>query len=554
MLRFSRLLALAAMMFLLARLFSACSGSTDSATGSVDADVTDAPALDYAHVYVTVTKLAFHLNAGAGNNTAGWQTLTLQAPVTIDLAQLTSGKVYGDVAGGKSLFSGVVLPVGKYQQIRIFLASSENPYVGSVAGLQYNNEVQLKNDATHYALRIPSPGEGIRLIPESPVVVTAGGNAKLVLDFNLNNDVVKVSPNGQTEYILKPRLGYFDMNQVGAVTGTVSISTPTAFSNLSTSRFVIKAEQLKDPKDPANTSGKNYRIVRRLTSVDKTTGAFKLSPLPVFGNATTASYDILLRGLKFQTAIVKGVKVHKGGSVNLGTLTMTPGSDYTAQLANVMHPSGAWMNFYQTITGDPVPFEVRYRHLNPYTGLLWQPIELSADQIQVYTFNNATGSLGSSAASPANGAFTAIADAGGPYGRGASMAVNGTASQVVQMSNLVTHAPQVLSPAVAKSITATVTIPAALMATPPLSKGHLFVTHGGLVIDSYQVDSLITSGGGLSNPFTVSNLPGGTAAAPLPGAYYGMYIQAWGGGKRASGSQQHIDLTTGDATVAVTMQ
>src|SRR6185369_3412507 len=103
---------------------------------------------------------------------------------------------------------------------------------------------------------------GIKVLPESSVAVTSGSNVRLALDFNLNDDVVKISPNGATEFIFKPRLGYFDMGSVGAVTGTVG------FSNLSTSGIEVKAEQVK--------SGTNYRIVRRMTSPDRATGRFNL--------------------------------------------------------------------------------------------------------------------------------------------------------------------------------------------------------------------------------------------------------------------------------------
>src|SRR6185369_17130165 len=154
---------------------------------------------------------------------AGWHKIDLPAPKTVDLAKLANGVMYADGNGGASLFEGLVLPEGRYQQIRIFLATTEDDLTASAAalGLTYNNEVILNGDATHYPLRIPTADEGIRLIPEYPVVVTAGGNVKIALDFNLNNDVVEVSPNGTKEFIIKPRLGYFDMGSVGAVKGQV---------------------------------------------------------------------------------------------------------------------------------------------------------------------------------------------------------------------------------------------------------------------------------------------------------------------------------------------
>jgi hypothetical protein len=518
-------------------MLSACGGGGSSGTpvtpsGSVSLDVTDAPSMDFAHVYVTIKGIAFHTLDTAGSNAPGWHAVNLATPVTVDLAQLANGRMYTDIAGSP-LFNGMTLPARSYRQIRIFLAASEDPYVGSIAGLIYNNEVQLPGDTNHYVLRIPTPHDGVRLIPESPVVVTAGGNVKLALDFNLNNDVVEVATNGVKEFILKPRLGYFDMNSVGAVTGTVS------FGNLSTSRFVIKAEQVR--------SGANYRVVRRWTSIDRSTGRFNLYPLPVFGNATTASYDILLRGLKAQTAIVKNVKVHKGaslarGAVDLGAITIQPGTDFTAQISSPVHPSGSWVNFYQTIAGDPIPYEVRFRHLNPYTGLLWKPIDLSNSPIQVASFDNATATVGTfSADSTSQGRFSAVSDSLF-YARGTAAPVADGPSPVMFAPGAPTALPN------ANAITTTLTIPATLTG---LTGGHLFITHGGMIIDSYDISSLILSRGGQIN---VPNLPGGTVASPLTGAHYGVTALGWGPGKLGFGTQLFIDLNAGNGTAAITMR
>src|SRR6185369_15727325 len=344
---------LAIMMISVVGLFiSACSTGSDisagvgtGGTGSVTAvaklDVTDAPASDYAHVYVTVTGVAFHTSSKAAFSgyssgaASGWRISRLAAPKTIDLARLANGTMYADLNGNSSLFEGIELPAGSYQQIRIFLASTEDAYVGTVPGLTYNNEVQLNGDGAHYPLRVPSSSEGIKVLPETPVEVTGGNNISLALDFNLNNDVIRLSPGGATEFMLKPRLGFFDMGSVGAITGTIG------FANLSTSGLEVKAEQVK--------AGGQYRTVARLTSVDRSTGRFNLYPLQVFGNATTATYDILIRGRNVQTAIVKGVKVHKSaspsaGAIDLGTITMQPGAEFTAQLGNAMHPTGSWLN------------------------------------------------------------------------------------------------------------------------------------------------------------------------------------------------------------------
>jgi hypothetical protein len=544
---------------------SGTAGQSSSGTGVAKLDVTDAPASDYSHVYVTVTGVAFHTDAGAGFSdyssakTAGWQSVKLATPKTVDLAQLSNGTMYADVSGN-SLFSGITLPVGRYQQIRIFLASSEDAYVGSVPGLTYNNEVQLIGDSTHYPLRIPSADSGIKLLPEAPVVVTSGGSVSLALDFNLSDDVIQVSPNGTTEFLLKPRLGYFDMASVAAVKGAVS------FGNLSTSRVEVKAEQVK-----TDDNGNKYRVVRRMTGVDRLTGNFKLYPLPVFGNATTAVYDILIRGRKIETTIVKGVTVHKGTTpdtgVDLGSISLQAQPEFTVQLpATGMHPTGAWMNFYQTVAGDPVPFEVRYRHLDPYTGKFGKALELSTGPVLVATYTPGQP-LVFTTDTTSQGSFAAVADAAWLYRKGAALAgVSGQAGHAVVMNGLgASNNPQVAAPATGM-ITGTFDLTQAGAGmgfgmgrgrnSGNPNNGQIFVTKDGLILDSLgvltgdtTVSSAMRNGGGAVNAVTVNNLPSG-----VPGAVYSMYALGWGPGVLEAGTVHGIDLRNGNGNATIRMK
>ena len=560
---------------ILAAMLGGCgsSASSTSPTGVAKVDVTDAASSDYAHVFVTVTGVAFHVDSKAGFSdyssakTSGWQITRLPAPITVDLAQLANGKMFSDLpaGAGNSLFNGITLPVGSYGQIRIFLASTEDALAASASalGLNYNNEVQLVADATHYPLRIPTPCEGIRLIPDAPVVVTNSSNVHLLLDFNLNNDVVEVSPNNVTEFILKPRLGYFDMSSVGAVTGTVTSAT---FGNISSNRVVVKAQQVK--------TGTTYRITRRLTAPDKNTSAFTLYPLPIFGNATTATYDILIRGRHLDTAIIKGVTVHKGttpavGSTNLGTIVMQSSPEFTAQLGSALSPTGSWVNFYQSIAGDTNLYEVRYRHLDPYTGRFFatDPEPLSTGPIQVATF--AAGPLSFAADPGTPGVYTAVAEAEGMYGRGLAIAnVTGAANAAVLL-NFTGHAPQIQLPATAQSITAIFNMSffgtgqgkgmgkSGMPSTIYPSKGQVFVTQGGMIVDAQgtltgdsAVSTAMHAGGGSNRPTTlVSAFPGG-----VDGSIYGLYALGWGNNVLAAGSKGGVNLSAGSATATIGMK
>lgn len=531
--------------------------------GLAKLDITDAPASDYAHVFVTVTGVAFHLDSTAvfasysSSRNDGWQTVRLPVPRTVDLARLSNGTMYADLNGNASLFSGITLPVGNYKQIRIFLASTEDAYIGSEAGLIYNNEVQRHGDLAHYPLRVPSSDDGIKVLPETPVVVTNGGNASLALDFDLNNDVVEVSPNGSTEYILKPRLGYFDMDRVGSINGTVS------FSNLSTSGIEIRAEQ--------KNSEAGTRIVRRATRVDKATGNFNLYPLPVFGNASTAVYDLLIRGRNVQTTIIKNITIHKGtitaNGANVGIIPMQQGTQFKVQLASGMHPSGAWLNFYQTISGDNTPFEIMRRHLDPYTGKFGTPVELSNAPIRIATYNPGSAPA-FSVDNSSPGTFFAIAEARDLYDSGASLnGISGATGQIVYLTLAQSNFPHVTSRATAGSIQCIFDM--ALMGTgmgPGMgggnrniaypTKGQLFLTQGGMILDSIgslQGDGTIAGamhGGSTGNSVDLINLPSNIA-----GAYYRIYALGWGNGTQLAGASHGIDLrNTTNAGVTIKMK
>jgi hypothetical protein len=570
--RFCQLVTACLAALSLSLLLGGCSGSGSTSTGAtatgvVKLDVTDAPASDYAHVYVTVTGVAFHVSSTAGFSgystarQAGWQVVTLPQPQTVDLAQLSNGTLYADVNGNSSLFNNITLPVGRYQQLRIILASTEDAYVGSVAGLTYNNEVQLVDDSTHYALRIPTADEGIRLVPETPVVVTEGGTTSLALDFNLNNDVLQLpsseTSSGSTEFLLKPRLGYFDLNSVAAVSGTVG------FDNLSSSRIVVKAEQVK--------TGSTYRVVRRMTGVDKTTGAFTLYPLPIFGNATTAVYDVVVRGRNLETAIIKGITVHKGSTpatgVNLGSIPLVAGTEFSAQLATPMHPTGAWLSFYQTVANDPAAFEIRYRHLDPNTGLFRTPVELSTGPLHVASYVEGQP-LVFSDDSTSQGSFSVVAAAGGMYGRGRMHSgVHGSAGQRVSLALVTSEAPQISFPATSGQISGSFDM--ALMGTGmghgmgggmrnlgTPTQGQVYVTHGGMIIDSLgtlsgdsTVGSAMHAGGGSANKVKMTNIPSG-----VDGAVYGMYALGWGNGKLVAGTAKSIDMSGGSAAATLKMR
>lgn len=475
-----------------------------AASGAVNVSVTDAPVLEFDHVWITVREIWFHTSDVADPAiSSGWLKYPLPAPVTVDLATLSNGAL-------QKIWPNLALPAGSYQQIRLFLAATEDLLVANPppgVTLAYNNEIDIGTNK--YPLRIPTPSLGIRLIPETPLLVTPGGTVNIAIDFDAD-DVVEFQRGAVTEYILKPRLGYFDLDRAGAITG--SILTPLAagatFSNYTGFNFVIKAEQ------PDRTG--TYRVVRRATTIDSY-GNFVLYPLPIFGSATTAKFDIVMRGRNVLTTIVKQVPAHRGTTPATATsvgpqIAMLKGPEYAVNVR--VNPTGSWLDFYQTLPGDPVPYEIRFRHANPFTGSFFAPILLSAGQLQTGTWNNGAA-VSFSPVDPTGGpgSFNAVADAL-LYNRSVPVPVTPTTVSPVNFSPLMPSTPA------ANAATLNIVVPP----VGNMDSGIVLATLGGMIVDKRDVPGSVMGSGGT---FVFDNLPGGTPANPFPLGVYGMFVLGW---------------------------
>ncbi len=518
------LLVLAMALFAL----SACGGSPDT-TGTVQVGLTDAAATEesFDNVIVTVTEVWFHTRGSAGPGDAGWIKFPLATPKPVDLAHLTDGQI-DNVLNQQ-------VPVGDYGQIRILLAPTEdNNFLAP-----YNNEVV--QGPSSYPLRVPDASHGIALAGTFHVAEAA--TLRLAIDFNLNNDVVKVARNSATEFILKPRLRYFDLDNTGSITGTVSSPAGVHW-------FVVKAEQ-RDASD-------NVYSVKRFTGV-RSDNTFVLSFLK------PGSYDIVLRGRGVETVIIRGVPVVRGANTPIlssGAIAIPSGTDFYPN--TTVSPTGAWVNFYQTLdnrmTGrTEYPYEIRYRHLNPFTGSFFSNIALSNGPIHfgAYAAGNAISfqSITPKEWTGGNAGFMAIADAVNfrrtpcdngkfdntsagpvfsgrmPVGYGTDAIASGT---IFSRNRLRTTA-----------------------VTMTLDNVMLFITHGGMVVDTLFPTAtqgpmgwsmMIDGSGRMQNPtYTTMSLPGG-----FPAAVYGIDGLGWTASPAAfaAGIPGIADLRNGNDTAA----
>jgi hypothetical protein len=493
-------------MFLLAIITTqACSksSSSDSGTGTMAVSITDAPG-DFDHVWITVNDIWFHTGDASGPNEAGWLKFPLASPITVDLMTLANGNM-------KSIWDNITLPVGDYQQIRLVLADTDDTLTASAAaaGLTYNNEVDVNTNA--YPLHIPDWRHGIRLVGHFNV--TSSTTLRLAIDFDAGDDIVEFRQGA--EYILKPRLAYFDLDNAGAIIG--KLDAGGTFTT--TPRFVIKAENLSDDG--------TYHVVRRWT-VPESDGSFVLYPVSA---ATTTTYDVLVRGLNYQTMIIKGVPVSRGttplsGATNLGTLLVSAAttSDFLSS-GSITSPTGAWMSYYQTLPGivAEAPYEIRFRHFNPITGD-FKTYPLSSMPILLGTYGTTTISFSSITPQEGIGGFKAAADA-------ILFDRSGYSSIITAVSPTVTFGPlSVQSPWQGNTISGSIVMSNSLKMNNTMDNGVLFIVHGGMIVNAMSVGQSAGNQMATGGTYTMPNIPGGTPAKPLPIAFYGVEAIGWSTG------------------------
>jgi hypothetical protein len=527
---------------------AACGGGGGSAApgapmGTVNVQVTDGPSDEFQHVWVTIKAVSFHTdpNATWSSSDATWQTTTLPAPVTVDLTTLNNGTL-------NQMFTGMSLPVGTYRQIRFFFDGAEAGLDASALGtkdsngvaLQWNDQVEFLDGRNGWAiteapLEIAYPTQGIQLA--GTFNVTDGGTLDLAVDFDLEHIIAPFNHGGQTYFTMRPRLFYYDMSQVGAITGTVNpaqlcqnIASEIAPSPTCAFNLIVKAELL-------SADGSRHYVARE-TSVDPVSGRFTLYPLATkdaSGNAIT-SYDVLIRGREMETMLVTGVPVTAGTSPS-GTGAAAPTSlqstalvlaanngEYTAQFATPLSPlSSGYAIFQQTLPGaGAVPYEVRWRNTDPFTGTFRNPIPLQgAGSLLHLAPYNGGNTLVFSAVTPQEGAgaFTVAENEVAYYSLGTGAVMQPVAAGAAQ-----TFVPGV--PALVSGVqSGTVNVDLSFSGINVDNNCELVLARFAAIIDTYDCSAALSN----TTPavFSLSGVPAGSAGAPVPGAYYYAYVRLW---------------------------
>ena len=496
-------------------------------TGTINLAVTDGPGDDFDHVWVTITKIAFHTDPNAiwRTSDASWQTYTLPTPVTLDLAALNNGAL-------NNVFSGLSLPVGTYKQIRIFLAGYDDTLTNSALAvtdnetvpkaLQWNDQVEYTDASSvvhESPLEIANPLQGIQL--NGTFNISAGSALSLAVDFDLEHDVVKYLHGTDYNFTMKPNLRYFDLNQSGAIVGQINNASlcnrhySGASNNAACAyNLVIKAEVL------SADGSRHYDV--RATSV-KADGSFSLFPLPA-----TGTYDILVRGRNLQTMLIKGVTVTPGSTIANGATQLSTASspitpivannnEYFANFANPLAPTSGWAVFEQTLAGSTAPYEVRWGNTNPYTGKLESPMALQLGPVSVATYiPGSVLSFGNVTPTEGNGSYSVATNGLAYYSLGATTIAN--AATAGTLTTFTESNPSLSNGVSMGAVSGTIATAAGVY-----DKGYLVFSRFANIMETVDLSAQIAGG---TSGFNV-NLPAGTSTSPVPGAYYYAYVRVW---------------------------
>jgi len=526
--------------FILILALQACGGgggvSGTTSTGGVNLSLTDAPG-DFDNVYITVSAVRFHKSDVADPRAGDWLWYRLASPVTVDLLSLANGNM-------QALWNNIQLPIGTYKQIRLHLVPTFN--ANPPAGHQYFNEVAISG--TTYPLIVPDADDGIKLV--GSFAVTDGGSLKLAIDFNASEDIVEFHEGAGADYVLKPRLAYFDLDHAGAIIGKLSTS-----GSITAPRFVIKAERLATAQEMLDSgSTATYHVIRRWT-VPRADGTFILFPV---STRVTSTWDVVIRGLNTETMIIKGVPVANGttpisNATDLSTIsTSTTSSPDYPVAGTIQSPTGAWVQFYQTLPGPgEYPYEIRFRDFNPLWGGFHQTFYLNNDQIKVADFVSSGSALLFSPVSPANGIGQYDAVAGALLYQRSTPSVVTSSTTTVAFTTL-----NIISPYTLNSVTGVISLGTNTMMfnkmNGNMNSGLLFAVHGGMIVNTLNgfnstIGNQMVSGGS----YTIT-LPGG-----FPGAFYGIDAAGWQAPLpsiyKAIGIPQIVDLRTGNDTADIDM-
>jgi uncharacterized protein DUF4382 len=331
----------------------------------------------------------------------------------------------------------------------------------------------------------------------------------------------------------------YDLSQVGAITGTLTLTGLTSISGASGLPAIQASAQV------LSADGTRHVVVS--STPVHSDGTFTLYPLAA-NSSNAVDYDVVIHGPGIATIIIKAVQVTLAGSpsstttdtstttgttgtpslnsVSIGTLIPRAATSYTANFVNspAALPAGAQVSFYQTLdAAGEVPYVIETSPIDPFNQNLADDQGLSEGTIDSGTWASSASSITVVSAAPKEKTGTYIVAASAPsFSDGA---LTTTVSEPAATTGTTTPPAVSIAPVATLALAAgnsPGTISASVSPAVPqkYQHGELLVSHEGALIAAVPLDAALGSSGGAT--ITVSGVPSGTA----PALYY-LSVRVW---------------------------
>lgn len=273
-----------------------CNGS--SSGGTLSLGITDTPVEGVSGVVVAFTGVDL-----MGPN--GQQSFTFPSEKTVDLLTLQGN-------ASASLLSGVSVPAGNYQWIRLDVDAAHSYVMTSTGG--------------QYALSIPSGSQtGLKLV--SGFTVAQGNLSDFIIDFNLRQGLTLSNSGGTSTYVLTPAMRLTNNQQVGTISGTVAATlsiggTLITASTCNPAVYVYDGTVATLNGYDVTSSGGTSPLTSANVTLDNTTGSYTytvgfLAPGTYTLAVTCASADTSgATSLAFSTSQTASVTANTTTTVN----------------------------------------------------------------------------------------------------------------------------------------------------------------------------------------------------------------------------------------------
>jgi hypothetical protein len=336
------------------------------------------------------------------------------------------------------------------------------------------------------------------------------------------------TPNGTSTttnvsaMLLNPHIVAYDQSTVGAIAGTLDVTSLTGVGSTSTSSYLniqVTAESL---------SADGSRHVAVNSAPVASGGTFTLYPLPTSSSSPT-SYDLVIHGPGIATVIVKSIPVSVGDPttttpVNIGTITPVAATSFLVNLnPTTPLPAGALVGFYQTLPGSgEVPYLIDAQPIDPFSRTFDINQAESIASINYGTFVSGSN-VTLTSADPTEGASTYRMAGTAPLFTDGVLTTLVTAPSASSTTVTTVAVPTLTAASGAALGSATVTI--SKTSATKYNKGQLIISHDGAIVATATLDTLLTQSA--TSSLTISGLPSTGSAGQFTDGLYYVSVRAW---------------------------